>query len=126
MHSYLPNLNSKKAEVLTKALLKMSEFYQLSGKTLSEIIGISEASASRLHQGKKIIVPETKEGELVLLLLRIYRSLNSLVGNQHAKAIAWLTHPNQAFQEQVPLEYIKTVSGLVDVANYLDAMRGKL
>ncbi|RUR08844.1 antitoxin Xre-like helix-turn-helix domain-containing protein [Legionella septentrionalis] len=39
--------------ILTKAILKMANFYGLNGKELSEILGISEATATRLHQGKK-------------------------------------------------------------------------
>ncbi len=38
--------------VLTKAILRMAEFLQLNGKDLSETLGMSEATISRLHQGK--------------------------------------------------------------------------
>lgn len=121
----IPAIAPEKARVLTKALLRMMTFWHLSGKDLSEIIGISESSATRLHQGKKFISPESKEGELALLLLRIYRSLNALVGNHHDKALAWLRSNNQYFNDK-PINTMKTVQGLVHVLNYLDAMRGKL
>ena len=111
--------------VLTKAVLNMANFYGLTGKDLSAIIGMSEASTSRLHQGKKWLSPYTKEGEMALLLLRVYRSLNALVGNNHEKAKAWLTSANRNF-DQHPIEKLKTVCGLVEVVNYLDAMRGKV
>jgi uncharacterized protein (DUF2384 family) len=87
---------------------------------------MSEATISRLHQGKKLISPETKEGEMALLLLRVYRSLNALVGHHHEKAKLWLCAPNHAFQLKTPLHHMKSVAGLVEVAQYLDAMRGKL
>jgi uncharacterized protein (DUF2384 family) len=112
-------------QVLTKALLNLSKFYALSGKELSDIIGISESTVSRLNQGVKFISPGTKEGEISLLLLRIYRSLNSIVGNDHEKAKAWLHAKNKYFQKK-PIEELKTIPGLVSVLNYLDAMRGKL
>jgi uncharacterized protein (DUF2384 family) len=112
--------------VLTKAILRMAEFLQLNGKDLSETLGMSEATISRLHQGKKFLSPHNKEGELALLLLRIYRSLNALVGNHHEKAQLWLHAPNHAFQLKTPLSHMKSISGLVEVAQYLDAMRGKL
>lgn len=121
-------LHSQPAEqelVLTKAVLNMVHFYGLTGKELAEIIGISEAGVSRLQQGTKQLSPTTKEGEIALLLLRIYRSLNSLLGNNHDKAKAWLTSFNSHFNQK-PLEMIKTVTGLVDVLHYLDAMRGKI
>jgi len=118
--------NADKEQVLTKAVLNMASFYHLTGKDLANIIGISEPSVTRLYQGKKTLSPSSKEGELALLLLRIYRSLNAIVGNNHEKAYAWLNSSNQYFSNQHPIELIKTVAGLVEVANYLDAMRGKI
>ncbi|PJD90760.1 MAG: XRE family transcriptional regulator [Legionella sp.] len=120
-HNHLP----EKERVLTKALLNLAHFYDFSGKDLSDIIGISEASVSRLHQGKKGISPDTKEGEIVLLLIRIYRSLNALLGNHHDKAKIWLYSRNHYFQN-TPFALMKTIPGLVTVLHYLDAMRGKL
>lgn len=119
-------ISSEKERVLSKALINMASHLDLSGKDLSEIIGISESSATRLHQGKKLISPNTKEGELALLLLRIYRSLNALVGNHHDKARAWLQSKNTYFNHKKPIDEMKHVQGLVLVLNYLDAMRGKL
>lgn len=115
----------EKERVLTKAVLNIASAYALSGKQLSEILGVSEATSSRLQQGKKQISPYTKEGEMALLLVRIYRSLNALLGNHHDKAKAWLTSYNHHFNRS-PLEKIKTITGLVEVVNYLDAMRGKV
>ena len=111
--------------VLTKAIIRLSTFLSLNGKDLGEILGISEASISRLHQGKKWINPHTKEGEMAVLLLRIYRSLNALVGNHHEKARQWLHAPNHAFQRTIPLQHMKNISGFVEVMQYLDALRGK-
>jgi len=112
-------------QVLTKALLRLVSYYDLKGKDLSQIIGISEASATRLHKGSKFISETTKEGELALLLIRLYRSLNALVGNDAAKAKAWLHSPNRYLSKK-PLDAIKRVDGLVAVVNYLDAIRGKI
>ena len=115
----------QKERVLTKAVNNLVKFYSLTGKDLSKIIGISESSASRLSQGTKLISPYTKEGELALLLLRVYRSLNAMVGNNHEKAKLWLNSDNKYFRNK-PMEEMKTIPGLVSVLNYLDAMRGKL
>ncbi len=121
----LSKIKYDQAEVLTKALINLVKFYNLTGKQLSIILGISEATVTRLNDGKKLITPDTKEGEMALLLIRIYRSLNALLGNNHEKAIAWLNSKNSYFS-QAPIEHMKTITGLVDVINYLDAMRGKL
>ncbi len=119
------NVHHHEEIVLTKAISNLAKFYSLSGKDLSKIIGISESSVSRIGQGLKLISPHTKEGEMALLLIRIYRSLNAMVGNNHEKAKLWLQSPNKYFRNR-PIEEMKTISGLVGVLGYLDAMRGKL
>lgn len=53
------NKHHEKERVLTKAILNLANFYNLTGKDLSDIIGISEASTIRLNQGKKFISPYT-------------------------------------------------------------------
>lgn len=121
----LNNMLHKEESVLTKAVSNLAKFYSLTGKDLSKIIGISESSASRISQGTKLISPHTKEGEIALLLLRVYRSLNAMVGNNHEKAKLWLNSQNKYFRN-TPIEEIKTIPGLIGVLNYLDAMRGKL
>lgn len=93
------NKQHEREVVLTKAICNLSKYYSLSGKELSEIIGISESTASRLNKGKKLISPQTKEGEMALLLVRIYRSLNAMVGNNHEKAKLWLNNKNKYFQK---------------------------
>jgi len=50
----------------------------LRGRHLAIIIGSSEASVSRMQHGRGLD-PESKEGELALLFLRLYRSLDALV-----------------------------------------------
>jgi transcriptional regulator with XRE-family HTH domain len=93
-------------------------------RDLAEVLGSSEASISRLARGRRID-PEGKEGELALLLLRLYRALDTLVGGDDAKARAWL-HAHNDHLGGVPVERIRRVEGLVDVVQYLDAMRGRL
>ena len=124
MKTSLQNDHQKEL-VLTKAILKLAEFYDLTGKDLHHIIGLSESTITRLHQGKASISPTTKEGEIAVLLLRIYRGLNSLVGTDHNKAKLWLNSHNKYFNNK-PIDHLKTVTGLVEVVSYIDAMRGKI
>jgi hypothetical protein len=88
------------------------------------VIGTSEASVSRLSSGRRID-PASKEGELALLFLRLFRSLDALVGGDDAQARAWL-HAGNTHLNGVPAERIRRVEGLVDVIQYLDGMRGRL
>src|SRR4051812_35906244 len=110
--------------VLAKATLSAAERLGLRSRQLARIIGSSEASISRLQHGRDL-EPASKEGELALLFLRLFRSLDALMGGDDTKAQAWLSAPNREFSV-APVERIMTVEGLVDVVQYLDAMRGRL
>lgn len=110
--------------VLTKATRRAAERLGLSQKELGRVLGVSEATVSRLGAGK-LLEPDKKEGELALLLLRVYRSLDALVGGSEEKARAWFGAQNRHLGG-VPRERVQTVEGLVHVAQYLDGMRGKL
>ena len=112
------------AEVLAKAALGAAARLGLTQRQLAAVIGLSEASVSRLQQGRGI-EPSRKEGELALLFVRLYRSLDALVGGDEAQARAWL-HAENVHLGGVPAERIRSVEGLVDVIGYLDAMRGRL
>jgi hypothetical protein len=110
--------------VLTKATLNAATRLGLRNKQLAGIIGTSEASVSRLRSGRELD-PRAKEGELALLFLRLYRSLDARVGGDDGKAREWL-HAANDHVGGVPAERIRTIEGLVDVVQYLDAMRGRL
>jgi len=116
--------NPEPAVVLTKAVLAAARRLGLRNRQLAEVLGASEASVSRLR-GRRVIDPASKEGELALLFLRLYRSLDALVGGDDVKAGMWLRAEN-VHLNGVPAERIRTVEGLVDVVQYLDAMRGGL
>ncbi|MDH4282255.1 MAG: DUF2384 domain-containing protein [Myxococcales bacterium] len=114
------------ASVVSNALLRASEVLGLSSAELAEIIGTSESTLSRIRNRKRGPIPlGTKEGELALLFLRVFRSLDALVGGSEAHAKAWL-HAENRHVGGVPLRRMKTIEGLVDVAEYLDAMRGTI
>ena len=108
--------------VLTKALLRAAQLLELSSAVLARTLGVSEASVSRLATGARTIDPASKEGELALLLVRVYRSLDALVGADAAQRKAWLHTHNRALNSR-PAELIERADGLVSVVAYLDAMR---
>jgi transcriptional regulator with XRE-family HTH domain len=108
--------------VLTKALLRASELLGLSGSALARVLGVSEASISRLASGARTIHPDSKEGELALLLVRLYRSLDTLVGADEGLRRAWMGGTSTALNGR-PIDLITRAEGLVGVVAYLDAMR---
>lgn len=120
----VPQKRPQSAAVLTKAVLRAAQLLGLRNRELALVVGASEASISRLSGGR-VIEPSSKEGELALLFLRLFRSLDALVGGDDAKARAWLAAQN-SHVGGVPAELIQRVEGLVDVVQYLDAMRGHL
>lgn len=114
------------AAVVTKALLRAAEALGLSSAELAEIVGASESTLSRIRNHKRGPIPlQSKEGELALLFLRVFRSLDALVGGNEAQARAWITADNHHLGG-APLQRMKKIEGLVDVAEYLDAMRGTI
>ena len=108
--------------MLAKATVRAAGLLGLNGATLARVIGVSEPTVSRLLRGDRPLVPASKEGELAALLVRVYRSLDALVGNDDGKRRAWINSHNDALNE-VPKNLIQTASGLVATLNYLDGMR---
>lgn len=111
--------------VVTKAASRAAAMLGLSQKELARVLGVSESTASRIAAGKVTIDVEKKEGELALLFVRVFRSLDALVGGSEQKARAWFSAEN-THVGGIPRERIQNVEGLVHVAQYLDAMRGKI
>ena len=112
------------ADVLTRATLSAAGRLGLRSRELAAVIGASEASVSRL-KGVRLLDPGSKEGELALMFLRLFRSLDALMGGDEARARAWLRAENLHLGG-VPADRIRSVEGLIDVVQYLDAMRGRL
>ena len=110
--------------VLAKATLAAAGRLGVRSRHLAAVIGSSEASVSRLQHGRDLD-PSSKEGELALLFLRLYRALDALVGGDDEKARTWFHAPNDHVAG-IPAERVRTVEGLVDVVQYLDAVRGRL
>ena len=109
-------------QVLTKATARASVLLGLSGAALSRIIGVSEPTVSRILKGARTLDPKSKEGELSLLLVRVYRSLDALVGTDDQKRKDWMQSQNKALGG-VPAQLIERADGLVATLNYLDGMR---
>jgi DNA-binding XRE family transcriptional regulator len=117
-------LRSAPDAVLSRALIRAASALGLSQKDLAPIVGVSAATMSRIAAGQGL-APSSKQGELALLLIRVFRSLDALLGGKENDVLAWFGAPN-AHLGGVPAARVRTVEGLIHVAEYLDAMRGKL
>jgi hypothetical protein len=108
--------------VLTKAALRAAGQLGLTNKLLGSVIGVSEATVSRMRSGDYSLQPGQKSFELAVLFVRLYRSLDAIVGGDDAVASAWLRNRNTMLDAE-PLVLIQTVPGLMNVIQYLDARR---
>ena len=112
----------EEAAVVAKALLNAAERLGLSNRALGRVVGLSEASVSRMGKGAFALRRGDKAFELGLLVIRLFRSLDAIVGGDEAVARAWLRNDNDALGGK-PLKLIETVPGLVNTLAYLDARR---
>ncbi len=108
--------------VMTKAVLRAAVRLGVSNKALAGIIGLSEASVSRMGAGTYTLSPGDKAFDLALLFVRLFRALDAIVHGDEAVARAWLRNENAALGGE-PLTLIQSVPGLVHAVSYLDARR---
>lgn len=110
------------AAIVAKAAVRAAERLDIPSKTLARIIGVSEATVSRLRKDDYSLATNQKPFELAVMFIRLYRSLDAVVGGDDAVARAWLRNGNTAL-DAVPIELVQTVAGLSNVIQYLDARR---
>jgi hypothetical protein len=108
--------------LVTKAALRAAGRLGLSNKELARVIGVSESTVSRMGAGAHRLEPEQKPFELAVLLVRLFRSLDSIVGGDGPAATAWMRADNSALGG-TPLARIVSIAGLIETIAYLDARR---
>jgi Protein of unknown function (DUF2384) len=119
-------LVSERSRVLTGAVIEAATRLELGPSVLKEIIGASQPTASRLLRGHFAVPERGKLWELCVYLVRLYRSLHSVVGGNDELARVWLKSANLAFDGRKPVDVIKRVDGLIHACEYLDAHRARV
>jgi transcriptional regulator with XRE-family HTH domain len=113
------------ASTLTKAVVRAAGLLGITQAALADVLGISGATASRLVGGSYHLQPARKrEWEFALLFVRLFRSLDAIVGNERDAGV-WLRNDNTALGAR-PLDLIRSAEGLVRVLHYLDASRSRV
>jgi len=108
--------------VVAKAVLRAADQLGVPARALGGVIGLSEPSISRMKRGTFSLERGTKPFELALLFVRLFRSLDAIVGGDETVARAWLWQENSALGGR-PIDNIQTVSGLTHAIAYLDTRR---
>ncbi|GLS33390.1 RNA polymerase, sigma 54 subunit, RpoN/SigL [Mesorhizobium albiziae] len=118
----IPQPTSQADAVITKAALRAADQLDVTARTFAAVIGVSEATVSRMRKQEFALEQGTKPFELAVLFVRLFRSLDAITGGDETVSRAWLKSFNTALDGK-PLEKILTIVGLVDVIAYLDARR---
>lgn len=110
------------ARVLTEAVGRVGALWKLTNEQLGGILGLSPATASRLRSGGFALDPASKSFELGQYLVRLFRSLDAMMGSDDAASAAWLRTSNLDLGGR-PMDLIRSIRGLSDVADYVDDFR---
>ena len=125
MASRAPSVKESDDKLLTSAISKIATFWGLSNVKLSSVLGLSEATISRLRSGKTFLDPASKSFEAGQFLLRLFRSLDALMGSDDDAAKSWLTSHNLDLEAR-PIDLIDSFKGLLTVCDYVDAHRARV
>ena len=118
-----PLIEKNQSEVLIKAFNNACDNLNLSVGDRATMIGVNRGTLNRNnHKGFALT---SKESELQLHFIRIYRSLYAIAGGDTEFMRHWFNTENNALNG-VPSSICLKIEGLFRTNQYLDAMRGKV
>ena len=109
--------------VVLKAFNNACKELGISRDQASLIVGVDKTTLTR--NKTRGFDPHTKTGELCLQFVRVYRSLFAIAGGDVRFMKHWLNTYNKTLYGE-PLALMFSILGLIQVNEYLDAMRGKI
>lgn len=112
-------------KVLTSAVLRAADLLAVTQAELSEILGVSPATVSRMGTGRYSLQPDRKEWQLGAMFVRMFRSLDSITGGRDELSRAWLRGENAALVG-TPFSMLSDIERFVRVVQYLDASRAQV
>src|SRR3984893_17826539 len=111
--------------VLTGAVLRASALLEITQSGLAQILGLSPSTVSRMANGTYTLDIQKKEWELGALFVRLFRSLDALIGSNDTAARGWLNAQNQGLVGR-PIDLIRSTEGLVPGVQYPDSESGRV
>jgi len=113
------------AQVVAKAAIRAAALLDIPNTVLAKVLGVSEASISRMRAGKFNLEQSPKAFELSVLFVRLFRGLDAIVGGDADAARSWLRTENTALRG-TPIRLIQSVIGLTQTVQYVDARRARI
>ena len=111
--------------ILSEAMARIAELWRLSNAKLGAVLGLSPATVSRLRCGRTQLDPASKSFEAGQFLLRLFRSLDALMGSDDQASRRWLETRNRDLDAR-PFDLIDSFRGLMTVCDYVDAHRARV
>jgi predicted transcriptional regulator len=108
--------------LLAKAAIRAARRLEMRNVELARVLGVSEAVISKIDRHGDALPNDAKKLELTKLFIRLFRSVDAIVGGDDAVSAKWLRNENIVFGQK-PIDAIQSITGLVDVVSYLDARR---
>jgi len=119
-----PTPDNEKTAIISKAVCRAADFWGINNQQLCGILGLSNSSVSRLRRNQFFISKNSKEWELAVLFLRVYRGLDAYMGGHLDNEKSWLNASNAALSG-TPIKLMQTVEGLANLVQYVDCIRGR-
>jgi hypothetical protein len=115
----------RESRVLGEAVSQAAANWRLRNDVLGRMLGISRTSALRLRNGEFTLKRGEPPFELAQYFVRVFRSLDSVMGSDDAASISWLRSHNLDLDGR-PLDLMQSITGLFRVAEYIDGYRAKV
>ena len=102
--------------VISKAVARAADRLGIPKSLLARVLGVSPPTITRLYSGAYLLDQNRKEWDFALLFVRVFRSLDSIVGDE-STARKWLQSENRGLNAK-PIDLIRNTEGLVRVVQY--------
>lgn len=106
--------------VFGKSVLRAAKLLSLSQSQLAIVLDMDVEAITQLHNQPELD-PNSKQGKLALLLIRLYQALHALTGGDQAAMKIFLTSENRV-TIGIPIHQIEIMSGLISVVNFVEAI----
>lgn len=113
-----------RSKVLRKAVIHAAGVLGIEQARLAQVLGVSTSTISRLSRSTYSLKKTQKSWELAVLLVRLHHGLESIMAGDKIAMRSWMWNSNTALH-CTPVEHIVTVSGLMNVLQYVESCQAR-